>query len=78
MSPEEQAREDARKLAEFHFPRSRHAREALESDVFLLLAKHIKKAFADGLQTGLGQSGTELYVELDQREARALEDAKDG
>lgn len=65
MTPEELARAEAKKIAEFHFPRSKHAQRALENDVFIALRKGIETAFSAGLAMGLKQSGSELVVEVD-------------
>lgn len=73
MTPEELARAEARRIASFHFPRSRHNAAALENDVFVALQKGIEAAFAAGLEMGTRQAGGRLVVEVDGKDAEELE-----
>jgi hypothetical protein len=50
VTHQDAARAKARAIAEYHFPRSRTNREALENDLFLALAEFWNAGFAIGLE----------------------------
>lgn len=50
MSPEEACRFEAKRIAEYWFPRSRVQRQALENDVYLAMERAVRAGFSAGLE----------------------------
>ena len=68
LSPDDVCRTEARRIAEFYYPRHKVNRLALENDIFLALARAVEASFVAGLERAPESTAAVRFARASGRE----------